>query len=220
MSETKRFRLFTYQLYSQPFAKPCRLAYVSVTWTSSYHCKCQVQVTRDTTRGSLPVASDILRLLHALKDEIPSSSLLQLSVNDSLSNAHGPLKFALNFYGLNIQLPCNDTRTVSQLPFVTAFQDILSISTVCATAITTSSDHRKPFRGLLVQALSLLNELVAAATSEREKVPPVAWNPLEWVSYLITALETEVCVVSRSTSPHDSFHCLFSRIPPLLLSTK
>ena len=220
MSETKRSRSFTYQLYSQRFAKPCRLAYVLVTWTSSYRYTCQVQITRDTARGSLPVVSDILRLLHALKDEISSSSLLQLSSDDSLSNAYGPLKFALNFYGLNIQLPCNDTRTTPQLPFVTTFQDILSISAVCATAMTTSSDHRKTFRELLVQALSLLSELVTVTMLEREKTPTVDWNPSEWVSCLIAALETEVGIVSCFTSPLDSPHCLFSRIPPLLLSTR
>lgn len=164
--------------------------------------------------------SDVLQLLHALKDEIPSSSLLQLPADDSLSNARGPLKFALNFYGLNVQLPCNDTRTTPQLPFVTAFQDIISFSAVCATAMTTSSDHRRPFHDLLVQSLCLLNELVTTTTLEREQDPIVDWNPSEWISCLIAALETEVCVVSYSTSPLDSPRCLFRRIPRLLLSTR
>ena len=201
MSETKRFKLSTYRLYSQPFAKPCRWEYFPITWASTYQCTCQVQITRDTTRGSLPVASEILRLLHALKDEIPSPSLFQLSVENSPSSARGPLKFALNFYGLNIQLPCNDTRTAPQLPFVTAFEDVLSFSTVCATAMTTSGNHRKTFRDLLVQSLSLLNELVTATTLETEKDTIVDWNPSEWVSCLIAALETEVGFVSCSTLP-------------------
>jgi hypothetical protein len=142
--------------------------------------------------------SDILRLLRALKDEIPSSSPLRLSMDESLSNAHGPLKHALDFYGLSIQLPCNDTRTTPQLPFVTAFQDIISISAVCATAMTTPNGHRKTFRDLLVQALSLLHELVTATTLESENPPTVDWNLSEWVSCLIAALETEVGIVSHS----------------------
>ncbi|KAI9513117.1 Dopey, N-terminal-domain-containing protein [Russula earlei] len=88
----------------------------------------QVEITRNTARGSLPVVSDILRLLHALRDEIPSSSLLQLSVDDSLSNAPGPLKLALNFYGLDIQVTCNETRTTLQRPFISAFEDMISFS--------------------------------------------------------------------------------------------
>jgi hypothetical protein len=138
--------------------------------------------------------SDVLQLLHALKDEIPSSSLLQLCADDSQSNVRGPLKFALNFYGLNVQLPCNDTRTTPQLPFVTAFEDIISFSAVCATAMTTSSDHRKIFRDLLVQSLSLLNELVTTTTSEGEQNHIVDWNPSEWISHLIGTLETEVAL--------------------------
>jgi len=155
------------------------------------------------------VVSDILRLLHALKDEIPSSSLLQLSAVDSLSNAYGPLKFALNFYGLDTQIHCNDTRTAPQLPFVTAFQDILSISAVCATAMTTSGDYGKTFRDPLVQALSLFNELVTATTLEREQTPTIDWNPPEWISCLMAALKTEVGIVSRSISPLHSPRCLF-----------
>jgi hypothetical protein len=145
--------------------------------------------------------SEILRLLHALRDEIPAPSLLQLPVDDSLSNARGPLKLALNFYGLNIQLPCNDARTAPQLPFATAFQDILAFSTICATAMITPGDHRRSFRDLLVQSLSLLNELVTATTSEREKIPIVDWNLSEWVSCLVAALETEVGVVLCSHTP-------------------
>ena len=164
--------------------------------------------------------SDVLQLLHALKDEVPSSLLLQFSADDSLSNIRGPLKSALNFYGLNVQLPCNDTRTTPQLPFVTAFEDIISFSAVCATAMTTSSDHRKTFRDLLVQSLSLLNELVTTTALEREQNPIADWNPSEWISCLMAALETEVGVVSYSTSPLDSPHCLFRRIPRLLLSTR
>ena len=166
------------------------------------------------------MVSDILQLLHALKDEIPSSSLLQPPADNSLSNVGGPLKFALDFYALNNQLPCNGTRTSPQLPFVTAFEDIISFSAVCATAMTTSSDHRKAFRDLLVQSLSLLNELVTTTTLEREQNPIADWNPSDWISCLMAALETEVGVVSFSTSSLDSSHSLFRRIPRLLLSTR
>lgn len=134
--------------------------------------------------------SDVLQLLLALKDEIPPSALLQISADDSLSNARGPLKFALTFYGLNVQLPCNDTRTTPQLPFVTAFEDIISFSAVCATTMTTCSDHRKIFRDLLVQSLSLLNELVTTLEGEQNHI--IDWNPSEWISRLIATLETEV----------------------------
>ncbi|KAH9996513.1 Dopey, N-terminal-domain-containing protein [Russula vinacea] len=151
----------------------------------------EVQVTGNTTRGSLPVVSDILRLLHALRDEIPLSSLLQLSADDPRSNARGPLELALNFYGLDVQLPYNNARKALQLPFLTVFEDIVSFSAICATATTTSVDHRKIFRDLLVQSLSLLNELVTAAVLERELTLIVDWNPSDWVSCLVAALETE-----------------------------
>jgi hypothetical protein len=163
------------------------------------------------------VVSDILRLLHALRDEIPLSSLLQLSVDDPRSNAQGPLELALNLYGLNIQLPFNNVRKALQLPFVTAFEDIVSFSAVCATAMTTSVNHRKIFRDLLVQSLSLLNELVTATVLEREMTLIVDWNPSDWVSCLVAALETEVSVVLHTTSSLDAYHYPFRRIPRFLL---
>lgn len=151
----------------------------------------QVQITGHTTTGSLPVVSDVLRLLHALRDEIPSSSLLQLPVDDSRSNARGPLDLALNFYRLDIRLPCNQVRKALQLPFVTAFEDTVSFSAVCASTMSASVDHRKIFRDLLVQSLSLLNELVTALALEKEMTLIVDWNPSEWLYCLDAALETE-----------------------------
>jgi len=220
MSETKRFRSFTYQSYSPLFAKPYRLENFSANGVQSNRSTCQVQITGDTTTGSLPLVSDILRLLHVLRDEIPLSSLLQLPVDDSRSNARGPLDLALNFYQLNIQLPCNHVRKALQLPFVTAFEDTVSFSAVCASAMTTSVDHRKIFRDLLVQSLSLLNELVTALASEREMTLIVDWNPSDWLYCLIAALETEVSVVLHSTYSFDIHHYLFRRIPRFLLSIR
>ena len=138
------------------------------------------------------MVSDVLRLLHVLRDEIPLSSLLQLPVDDSRSNSRGPLDLALNFYGLNIQLPCSHVRKALQLPFVTSFEDTVSFSAVCASAMTTSIDHRKMFRDLLVQSLSLLNELVTALPLEREMTLIVDWNPSDWLHCLVAALESEV----------------------------
>ena len=166
------------------------------------------------------MVSDILRLLRAIRDEISLSSLLQLSVDDPRSNARGPLELALNFYGLNIQLPYNNVRKAMKLPFVTAFEDIVSFTAVCATAMTTSVDHRKIFRDLLVQPLSLLNELVTATVLEREMTLIVDWNPSDWVSCLVAALETEVSAVLHTISPLDTYHHLFQRISLFLLLTR
>jgi hypothetical protein len=166
------------------------------------------------------VVSDVLRLLHVLRDEIPLSSLLQLPVDDSRSNSRGPLDLALNFYQLNLQLPSNHVRKALQLPFVTAFEDTVAFSAACASAMTTSVDHRKIFRDLLVQSLSLLNELVTALALERETTLVVDWNPSDWLYSLVAALETEVSVLLHSTSFLDIRHYLLRRIPRFLLSIR
>ena len=153
------------------------------------------------------MVSDTLRLLDALRDEIPSSSLLQRPVGDetsSLLNARGPLELAQKFYGLDIQLPSNNTRPASRIPFATAFEDVVSLSAIFATAITMSIDHRKTFRDLLVHTLSLLNRLVTAAGLEGEQKLIVDWNPSDWVSCLVAALETDVSVGSYTRSPSDT----------------
>lgn len=166
------------------------------------------------------MVSDVLRLLDVLRDEIPLSSLLQLPVDDSRSNARSPLDLALNFYRLDIQLPCNHIRKALQLPFVTAFEDTVSFSAVCASAMSTSADHRKIFRDLLVQSLSLLNELMIALALEKEMTLIVDWNPSDWLHCLVAALETEVSVVLYSTSSLDIQYYLFRRIPRFLLSIR
>jgi hypothetical protein len=141
------------------------------------------------------VVSDILRLLDALRDEIPSSSLLRLPVDEnisSLSNVRGPLELALKFYGLDIQLPSNKTRPAPRIPFATAFEDIASLSAILATAIFASVDHKKTLRDLLVRTLALLNELVTATGLEEEQKLIIDWNPSDWASCLIATLETDV----------------------------
>jgi hypothetical protein len=86
--------------------------------------------------------------------------------------------------------------------------------------MTTSVDHRKTFRDLLVQSLSLLNELVTALALERETTLVVDWNPSDWLHSLVAALETEVSVVLHSTSSLDIRHYLLRRIPRFLLSIR
>lgn len=168
----------------------------------SDHGPSQNQITQSSTRGSLPIVSDTLQLLHALRDEIPPSALLRRPVDeghDSLSSG-GPLQLALAFYRLDIRFPRSKIRATSQVPFVTAFEDIIFFSATCATSTTTSSDRRKTFRDLLVVSLSLLNKLVTAAGSEKEQSLVIDWNPSDWVSYLVEALETEVSVSSYRKS--------------------
>ena len=146
--------------------------------------------------------SDTLQLLHALIDEIPAPALLRRPVDeghDSLSSG-GPLQLALTFYGLDIRFPRNRIRATSQVPFVTAFEDIISFSATCATSTTTSSDRRKTFRDLLVVSLSLLSKLVTTAGSEREENLVIDWNPSDWMSHLVATLETEVSVPSYRKS--------------------
>ncbi|KAH8998778.1 Dopey, N-terminal-domain-containing protein [Lactarius hatsudake] len=99
----------------------------------------QNQITQSSTRGSLPIVSDTLQLLHALRDEIPPSALLQRPVDEGHD----------------------------------------SLSSERHSAIS------------LVVSLSLLNKLVTAAGSERERGLVIDWNPSDWVSYLVEALETE-----------------------------
>ena len=168
----------------------------------SDHGTPQNQITHCPMRGSLLIVSDTLQLLHALRDEIPPSALLRRPVDeghDSISN-DGPLQLAEAFYGIDIPFPRNKIRATSQVPFVTAFEDLTSFSAVCAASTTTSSDHRKTFHNTLVVSLSLLSKVVTAAGLEREQSLVIEWNPSDWVSYLVATLETDVSVPSYRNS--------------------
>ena len=171
--------------------------------------------------------SDTLQLLHALRDEIPASALLRSPVDETHDSlpSDGPLQLASVFYGLDIQFPRNKIRATSQVPFVTAFEDIISFSATCAT-LTTTSDRRKTFRDLLVVSLSLLSKLVNAAGEERGESLVIDWNPSEWVSYLVATLETEVSVPSYmkftprvlNVVPKDTTFLLVDQVITLLVS--
>ncbi|KAF8273824.1 Dopey, N-terminal-domain-containing protein [Lactarius quietus] len=148
----------------------------------------QNQIMQNSTGGSLPIMSDTLQLLHALKDEIPSSALLRRPMDEGHD---GPLQLAVAFYGIENRFPKNKIRATSQVPLVTAFEDIISFSAACAVSTTTSSDRRKAFRDLLVVSLSLLSKLVTAAGLEKVQSLVLDWNPSDWVSHLVPTLETD-----------------------------
>jgi hypothetical protein len=185
---------------------------------------------QSSTRGSLPIVSDTLQLLHALRDEIPPPALLRRPVDeghDSISN-DGPLQLALAFYGIDTPFPRNKIRATSQVPFVTAFEDLTSFSATCAASATTSSDRRKTFRDLLVVSLSLLSKVVTAAGLEKEQSLVIDWNPSDWVSYLVATLETNVSVPSyrnayltyQMLSPKDTTFLLVDQVITLLVSLR
>lgn len=105
----------------------------------------------------------------------------------------GPFAFACSFYELKeFTLKLAD-RECLDLPFVTSFEDLASLSTVCAKRLLTPSKDASLLREAFSQSVLLIMRLLGRM-DQRSGPPFVAqWNPAQWLSGILECLEQPVC---------------------------
>ncbi|EJF67133.1 hypothetical protein DICSQDRAFT_151482 [Dichomitus squalens LYAD-421 SS1] len=142
--------------------------------------------------AKLPVVLDALALELEILTRIPPAALKsrpslrqkRSSVTDS-----DAVSFACGFYDINLDdsaLPEASKR--SAIPFVTAFEDIISLSTVPAKVLLTG-DKDRPLRDILLSSLSVLDMLVGRLDQETDTVFVTKWEPTSWLSILLQSLQ-------------------------------
>ncbi|KAI0067974.1 hypothetical protein BV25DRAFT_1896308 [Artomyces pyxidatus] len=166
------------------------------------------RVTEDVSRATLPIVGEVLHLLQTLLDQIPTTALMQsppLSTDAEHSVEYqGPFAFARRFYGLDIALNINRSKSPPQIPFITAFEDIVSFNIACSRGL---HQVAKTTRELFVQSLRLLSRLLETLDGETGAHVELDWVPSEWLSGVLNVLENE-----------DSTFLLVDRVVTLVIA--
>ncbi|KAI0756510.1 Dopey, N-terminal-domain-containing protein [Daedaleopsis nitida] len=107
------------------------------------------------------------------------------------------ISFACTFYGVKSATSLSGSSSLSTVPFVAAYEDIVLLSTAAAKVLMGGGEDAKPdgfSRNMLLSTLSLLHALVSRVDQESDVPFVVNWNPAEWLS---TVLE---CIQQRSVT--------------------
>ncbi|KAI1794036.1 Dopey, N-terminal-domain-containing protein [Ganoderma leucocontextum] len=143
-------------------------------------------------RTKSPVVFDALALALVISKRIPHSALRSRpplrQEHSSLADAD-VVSFACAFYNVKSDdSSLSSTTKRSAVPFVTAFEDGISLSTIAAKAILSGDKDRVP-RDILLSSLSLLDLLVSRLDEESNTPFVAAWEPASWLSIMLDCLQ-------------------------------
>jgi hypothetical protein len=109
-----------------------------------------------------------------------------------LEGIQGPFEFASTFYGLKTFSLKPVIRNCHDIPFVTTLEDLILISTSCATSLLTPSPNASAVREVFSQSILLIMRLLGRM-DQRSGPPFVAqWDPERWLSTILQCLEQPV----------------------------
>lgn len=137
----------------------------------------------------------MLRLQEEILKQIPLSALLQRPELTAGAQAgtetQSPYGFACTFYGIKIDEKIDTHNGNSNIPFASAFEDLISLTTICGRNMIA---HKKslPSRDVLAQLLLILGNLVDKYEGQDELRIRISWDPAEWFSIVLSTFELEV----------------------------
>ena len=143
----------------------------------------------------MPVVLDALALELEILKRIPPTAL---KTRPPLRQEHAAaadsdvISFACAFYSIKSDddaLPKVSKR--SAIPFVTAFEDIVHLSTVATKALL-AGDKDRVLRDILLSSLIALDLLVDRLDQETNTTFIADWEPTSWLSLLLQCLEEKV----------------------------
>ncbi|KAI0031253.1 Dopey, N-terminal-domain-containing protein [Vararia minispora EC-137] len=148
----------------------------------------QDQAKRDPAMLSGPAAKEVLSLLVTILAKIPVANLFvatQLPA-DATVDALGPFSCARVFYGFESDIAIQESVQRPRVPFATVFEDLVALTSECVR-------NNAPIpRVVFVRGLALMLELVEARLPEKDGAELILdWNPSEWLSLMLSALETQ-----------------------------
>jgi hypothetical protein len=114
----------------------------------------------------------------------------QLTTDFEVTTAsQGPYAFACTFYGIKptsiVPTTCN-----SNVPFISAFESLICVSTSFAQSLLAKPGKISPLREVYTQSLLLVDRLVGRLGSS----VVVSWDPSKWLSFVLQILDHEVGV--------------------------
>ncbi|RDX51932.1 hypothetical protein OH76DRAFT_1400831 [Lentinus brumalis] len=139
----------------------------------------------------LPVILEALSLEQEILARIPPAALKSRPPPRQGQQSSGDediLVFARGFYGI-ASSDIASSSSCSAIPFVTAFEDLIALSTKAAKSLLGDAKADGPSRSVLLLTLSLLDTLVSRLEHETDVPFVVSWDPAGWISTVLTCIQ-------------------------------
>lgn len=187
--------------------------------------------------GGFKAASSSIREALVLQEEIlrhiPAIALKlrpRPQEKSQMPPSRGPLEFACSFYGIERPPVGSIQRTCVDKPFVTAFEDLVVLTTTVATNLENCTPElAHSLRGAFTQSILLIMRLLGRMDQKSDAPFDIDWDPSEWLTVVLESVGHTVrnkihatpCISVHSGFTGFNFHngrsCNFvSRVPPSL----
>lgn len=148
----------------------------------------------------LKAASGPIREALILQEEIlrhiPATALKsrhQPQENSRTPPSQGPLEFACSFYEIEKPSVGPIQRTCVSRPFVSNFEDLISLTTVAATSLMSCTPElTQPLRSAFAHSILLVMRLLGRMDQKLDAPFDVDWDPSEWLSVVLESVEHPV----------------------------
>jgi hypothetical protein len=190
-------------------------------WTpaTSWLTECsQACLEKNGFNAASGAVGEALILQEEILRHIPATALKPRPQSQEKSRtppSQGPLEFACSFYG--IEKPPFDPiqRTCVNKPFVTNFEDLIALTTIAATSLTSCTPElAHPLRGAFTQSVLLIMRLLGRMDQKLNMPFDIDWDPSEWLTIVLDSVEHPVrkalcdilCVRAHSGFTGFDFH--------------
>ncbi|KAF8215761.1 Dopey, N-terminal-domain-containing protein [Mycena galopus ATCC 62051] len=222
-TQTEAIRMVLFLLRTFPQEEEIQTIHLPIIFASITDLL-DIQIQRSVARTLTPSVRESLILLEEMLRQIPHAALMQrpeLSGDmDMAAKSQRPYVFAATFYGFPPTL--DDAPPLSgpfTIPFASAFQNLITLSTSCSRFLTEGCETPGPLREVSAESLLLLDRLVERLDSHITLI----WSPDQWLSLALATLEHESCnftMVDRAISLIVALHGSSNLLPRLLVDER
>ncbi|KAG5733413.1 Protein dopey, partial [Termitomyces sp. T112] len=182
-----------------------------------------IRVQGDMSCLSSPLVKEALLLQEEVLRHVPHSALMQrpnlTGPIETKRTTQRPYLFACSFYGVDpIAIPESLSNSFA-VPFVSAFENLATITRRCAQKLITSCSDIVVLREVFSLSLLLLDRLSSGLTTS----VTLPWNPDDWLQVILKGLEHELAnftTVDRTVSLVMALHQNTNLVPRPLIDNR
>ena len=155
----------------------------------------QLRVQEDVATVSSSTTREVLKLQEEFLKQIPLSSLLQrpelTAGAEVATKTQSPYEFACMFYGIKVDEKILTHNGNSNIPFASAFEDLISLTTICGQNMI-APKKSLPSWDMFAQLLLILGDLIEKYEEKDDIRICIRWDPAEWFSVVLGTFDLEV----------------------------
>ncbi|KAG5643542.1 hypothetical protein DXG03_000683 [Asterophora parasitica] len=175
-----------------------------------------LQVQGEVNKASSSLLREILFLQEEMLRHIPHSAIMQrpdlTGPIEAKRTTQRPYLFACSFYGIDpVDIPPTPGESFT-VPFVSAFENLATLSLYCAQSLTSGSTGVVTLREVYSQTLVILDRLVGRLATP----VTVSWDPDQWLQAVLLGIQHEssnFTTVDRTVSLVVALHQTTSLVP-------